>query len=69
MNFAFLHPTAALVCIIAGLSFLYLCLFRSQWFAEGGFLRKKYFGNDTRTIYAMIAIFFVLGGLAFLLTK
>ncbi len=69
MNFALLHLGVALISIIAGTCFLSISIFLRQWFVEGGRLRKKFSGDDGRIVYAMIGIFFVLGGLAFLLTK
>ncbi len=69
MNYTFLRLVASLICITAGLGCLYICFFRTQWFTKDGLLYKKHFGNDTRSIFALVAIFFVLGGLAFLFSK
>ena len=69
MSFVFLRPGVALISIAFGLFCLYICVFCRQWFVEGGLLRKKYSGDDGRIFYGMIGLFFVLGGLAFLLTR
>jgi hypothetical protein len=69
MSLAFLHPGVSFISIAFGLFCLFICVFCRQWFVEGGLLRKKYSGDDGRIFYAMIGVFFVLGGLAFLLTR
>jgi hypothetical protein len=69
MSLVFLRPVVAFISIIVGLGCLGVCIFRRQWFVEGGLLRKKYSGDDGRVFYAMIGTFFILGGLAFLLTR
>jgi len=69
MNLALLRPAVALISIIAGMGFLSISIFLRQWFVEGGLLRKKYSGDDGRIFYAMIGVFFVLGGIAFILSR
>jgi hypothetical protein len=69
MSFTFLYHAAAYISIVAGLCFSSVSLFMRHWFGKGGFLRKKYSGDDGRMIYALIGIFFIIGGLALLLSK
>ncbi|MBA2394488.1 MAG: hypothetical protein H0V70_17295 [Ktedonobacteraceae bacterium] len=69
MSFPFLYHAAAYVSITAGLCFSSISLFMRHWFGKGGMLRKKYSGDDGRMIYALIGIFFIIGGLAVLLSK
>jgi hypothetical protein len=69
MSSTLLHLVVGFICIIAGICFLLISVFLRQWFVKGGFLRKKYSGDDGRIFYAMIAAFFVLGGIAFLILK
>ena len=69
MHFVVLRLAIASICMAIGFCCLYLCVFRRRWFVEGGLLHKKYYGDDGRIFYAMIGVFFVLGGLAFLLSK
>jgi hypothetical protein len=69
MGFAFLSHAAAYFSIIAGLCFSSISLFMRHWFRSGGILRKKYSGDHGRMIYALIGIFFIVGGLAVLLSK
>ena len=69
MNFVVLYHMAAYISIIAGLFFLSINFFMREWFMKGGLLRKKYYGDDSRVIYVMICLFFILGGLAVLFSK
>lgn len=63
------HLIASGISIVAGLCFLGISVFLRQWFVEGGLLRKKYYGDDGRVFYAMLGMFFIFGGIAFLVTK
>jgi hypothetical protein len=69
MSPALVQSGIALFCIIAGMCFLSISIFLRQWFVKGGFLRKRYSGDDGRIFFAMIGIFFVIGGIAFMLSK
>jgi hypothetical protein len=59
----------AFISIVAGICFLLISAFMRQWFIKGGRLRKKYSGDDGRIFYAMIGMFFIFGGIVFLVSK
>lgn len=69
MSFTFLYHAAAYISIVAGLCFSSISLFRPAWFGKGGILHKKYSGEDGRMIYALIGIFFIIGGLTLLFSR
>jgi amino acid permease len=69
MSFTFLYHAASYISIVAGLCFLSISIFMPNWFGKGGILHKKYSGDDGRVIYALIGIFFIIGGLTLLLSQ
>ena len=69
MSFTFLYHAASYISIVAGLCFSSISIFMPNWFGKGGILHKKYSGDDGRVIYALIGIFFIIGGLTLLLSQ
>lgn len=69
MSFIFLYHAAAYISIVAGLGFSSISLFMRHWFGKGGILHKRYSGDVDRVIYGLIGLFFIIGGLAVLLSK